>query len=232
MTKVNVPAIAQAEKDDNVKKTTARRSVWDALAAAQRMEGNIEKVKSIAAQIREKAEIAAQAAIVPDFAGYVIKFTFAELKKEYRRCYVPIEDGDNTDKQTLENGGIRKFYEKKGRGCKYFRYYRLNDPVRLREVRKVLDRLRNGREVTENFTRIPRTKNGELYFEAVKDLHTAFSAMFQSYLPLYLERKKKAVQAEKEKAVQAANLAAILTKVQNGTATPEEMATYILSLQK
>lgn len=236
MSKVNVPAIAEDERDNNVKKSAARRSASDAQAAAQKMEGETAKVKSIAAHIRDRAEESAQAAIVPDFAAYVIKYTFAELKKEYRKCYTPIEDGDNTDGLTIESGGIRKFYEKKGRGCKYFRYFRLIDTSRLREVRKVLERLRYGCQITENFTLIPRTKNGELYYDNVRDLHTAFSSMFQSYLPLYLERKKQAEKEQAEQAEQAAKLAAmaakvqaILAKVQEGTATQEEMTACILA---
>ena len=206
MGKIKVEAIAKEAKQEKGKQTKLTTS--EALQVAKRLEGEIygtsESTKSELVKLIERAEENASLAIREIYYDYVVKYTFAELRKFQKRYYKIIDDSE----VTAEVAASPKFIRVKGEKRAEFHFAEV-DKALFRDAKNIAIRLREGRKYTENFTKLASQteKDGEkqLVFKEVTNLHQAFMALQRAplainYEKIKAEEERKRIEAEKAKA--------------------------------
>lgn len=203
---IKVDAIAKEAKQEKGKQTKLTAS--ESLQLAKKLEGEIygnsESTKSELVKLIERAEENANFALREIYYDYVVKYTFAELRKFQKRYYKKIEDSE----VTTEIASSPKFIRVKGERRAEFHFAEI-DKALYRDAKNIAIRLREGRKYTDNFTKLASQteKDGEkqLIFKEVTNLHQAFMALQRAPLAINFEKikaeeERKKAEAEKAKA--------------------------------
>lgn len=216
-------------KRENTKEKVARFNAAERERLAKKLEGETYgDNRSEMCKIIARAEAAAVADMASVYADYVVKHTFAELRK-FRHRYLAVCDNDvfRIDGKLVEAGSLKPILQI---GTRY--YYReiIADKPLAREAAKVVRRMWLGRQATDGFSFIPSQteKNGEKVLEKkpVTDLHGAFRAMQLSVTVLNWEKIEKAAKERKAEEERTNELDALRAKVLSGKATPEEVIRF------
>lgn len=224
MTKVKVDAIVKDSKVQSGK--TAKSTTDDKLKSAKVMESINEDSKSELVKLIARAEDSARKDLVSEYYKFVVKHTFAELRKfatRYRK--ICDEDVARIDGVLLAIGSFKRVFKS---GARYYYLGESSDKALFNEAKKVAYRLREGRKFTAEFTKIPTSSDGVVSFKDVVDIHGAFMSMQRSVTAIKAEEIKAAYLKKKEEEEKENETARILAKVQDGTATKEELQKYVL----
>ena len=215
-------------KRENTKQGAQRMTTAERNTLARQLEGeSYGDNRSEMSKLIARAESAAAADMVAVYADYVVKYTFAELRK-FRRRYLSVCDNDvfRIDGKLVEAGTLKPVYKIDGR----YYYTAIADKPLAREAAKVVRRLWLGRQATNGFTFVPSQteKHGEkvLGKKPVTDLHSAFRSMQLSVTALDWNRIQQAAKERKEEAERINEVGALRAKLMNGTATLEEMQRF------
>lgn len=215
-------------KKDNMKEKQARFNAAEQEQLAKKLEGETYgENRSEMCKLITRAEAAAAADIVGVYADYVVKYTFAELRK-FRRRYLSVCENDvcRIDGKLVEVVTLRPLVKI---GARYY-YKEIADKPLAREAAKVVRRLWLGRQVTNGFSFVPSQteKDGEKVLERkpVTDLHSAFMAMQRSNTALDWAKIEQAAKERKAENERASELEQLRAKVMNGKATPEEVIRF------
>lgn len=215
-------------KKENTKEKAARFNAAERQRLAKQLEGEIYgDNRSEMSKLIARAEAAAAADMVNVYADYVVKYTFAELRK-FRRRYLSVCENEvcRIGGKLAEVVTLRPVLKI---GERYY-YKEIADKPLAREAAKVVRRLWLGRQATNGFSFVPSQteKNGAKVLEKkpVIDLHTAFRSMQLSATALdwaKIEQAAKERKAEEERTNEVETLRA---KLLSGKATPEEVARF------
>lgn len=215
-------------KRENTKEKTARFNAAEQERLAKQLEGETYgDNRSEMCKLIARAEAAAAADMVAIYGEYVVKHTFAELRK-FRRRYLSVCDNDvcRIDGFLVE---VVTFKPVCKIGSRYY-YKDIADKSLAREAAKVVRRLWLGRQATNGFTFVPSQteKDGEKVLEKkpVTDLHSAFMSMQRSVTALDWAKIEQAAKARKEEEERTNELETLRAKLASGTATVEEMMRF------
>ncbi len=215
-------------KKDNLKEKQARFNAAEQEQLAKKLEGETYgDNRSEMCKLITRAEAAAAADIVGVYADYVVKYTFAELRK-FRRRYLSVCENDvcRIDGKLAEVVTFRPVLKI---GARYY-YKEIADKPLAREAAKVVRRLWLGRQVTNGFSFVPSQteKDGEKVLERkpVTDLHSAFMAMQRSNTALDWAKIEQAAKERKAENERTSELEQLRAKVMNGKATHEELVRF------
>lgn len=227
MGKIFNNSVTDAQRE-NTKEKTARFNAAEQERLAKQLEGETYgDNRSEMCKLIARAEEAAAADMVAVYADYVVKHTFAELRK-FRRRYLSVCDNDvfRIDGKLVEAGTLKPVYKIDGR----YYYTAIADKPLAREAAKVVRRLWLGRQATNGFSFVPSQteKDGEKILEKkpVTDLHTAFMAMQRSNTALDWAKIEQAAKERKAENERTNELEQLRAKVMNGKATPEELIRF------
>lgn len=215
-------------KVENTKQGAQRMTAAERNTLARKLEGETYgDNRSEMCKLIARAEAAAAADMVSVYADYVVKYTFAELRKFRRRYYSVCEnDVCRVDGELVEVVTFRPLIKLDGR----YYYKGIADKPLAREAAKVIRRLWLGRQVTDGFTFVPSQteKHGEKVLEKkpVTDLHTAFRSMQLSVTALDWNRIQQAAKERKEEEERTNELDTLRAKVLSGKATQEELIRF------
>lgn len=220
-------------KKDNMKEKQARFNAAEQEQLAKKLEGETYgDNRSEMCKLIARAEESATADIVSVYADYVVKHTFAELRKLQRRYYrFCSNDVVNIDGVMVDVVDFRPVTRLCVRhGVSTWVYIDSVDKPLMREAAKVVRRLWLGRQATNGFSFVPSQteKDGEKVLERkpVTDLHTSFMAMQRSNTALDWAKIEQAAKERKEETQRVDELETLRAKVMNGTATAEEMIRF------
>lgn len=215
-------------KRENTKEKAARFNAAERERLAKQLEGETYgDNRSEMCKLIARAEAAAAEEIVSVYADYVVKYTFAELRK-FRRRYLSVCDNDvfRIDGILVEAGSLKPVYKIDGR----YYYTAIADKALAREAAKVVRRLWLGRQATNGFTFVPSQteKDGEKVLEKkpVTDLHSAFMSMQRSITAIDWDRIQQAAKERKEEEERTNELETLRAKLASGTASVEEMMRF------
>lgn len=215
-------------KKENTKEKTARFNAAEQERLAKQLEGETYgDNRSEMCKLIARAEAAAAADMVGVYADYVVKYTFAELRK-FRRRYLSVCENDvcRVDDKLVEVVTFRPLVKI---GTRYY-YKEIADKSLSREAAKVVRRLWLGRQATKGFSFVPSQteKDNEKVLEKkpVTDLHTAFMSMQRSVTALDWAKIEQAAKERKAEESRQNELDELRTKLLSGKATPEEVARF------
>lgn len=222
MSRVKVSAIIKDSKVSKGKST--KESISEKLATAKVMENIAEDNRSELVKLISRAEDNAKKDIKSVFYSYVVKHTFAELRRFQRRYYKVIDDSDVTAEIAATHKRI--YSGKRGE----FHFVNVDKPL-INEAAKVVKRLREGRKYTDDFSFIPsqtedKSGNKVLEKKPVTDLHGAFMSLQRSVTAIYWEKIAQAAKERKEEENRVNELETLKAKVLGGKATPEEIIRF------
>lgn len=215
-------------KVENTKEKAARFNAAERERLAKQLEGETYgDNRSEMCKLIARAEAAAATDMVSVYAEYVVKHTFAELRKFQSRYYRTVEnDVICLDGDLVEVVTFKPVFKTHGR---YF-YKEIADKSLAREAAKVVRRLWLGRQATDGFIFVPSQteKDGEKVLEKkpVTDLHSAFMSMQRSVTALDWNRIQQAAKERKEEEERTNELETLRAKLASGTATVEEMMRF------
>ncbi len=109
-----------------------------------------------------------------------------------------------------------------------FRAHYADDKALQRDANSICKRLREGRKVTADFSKIPtqtvdKENNKKLEFKAVNTLHDAFMSLQRSVTALNWERVQESERQRKENEERRVHIADLNERAQNGNLTAEEI---------
>lgn len=215
-------------KKENTKEKASRFDAAERERLAKQLEGETYgDNRSEMCKLIARAEEAAAADMVAVYADYVVKHTFAELRK-FRHRYLSVCDNDvcRIDGILVE---VVTFKPVCKIGSRYY-YKEIADKSLAREAAKVVRRLWLGRQATNGFSFVPSQteKDGEKVLERkpVTDLHSAFMAMQRSNTALDWAKIEQAAKERKAENERASELEQLRAKVMNGKATHEELVRF------
>lgn len=215
-------------KGENTKEKAARFNAAERERLAKQLEGETYgDNRSEMCKLIARAEAAAATDMVSVYAEYVVKHTFAELRKFQSRYYRTVEnDVICLDGDLVEVVTFKPVFKRHGR---YF-YNEIVDKPLAREAAKVVRRLWLGRQATDGFTFVPSQteKDGEKVLEKkpVTDLHSAFMSMQRSVTALDWVKIEQAAKERKEEEERTNELETLRAKLASGTATVGEMMRF------
>nr|DAG73789.1 MAG TPA: hypothetical protein [Bacteriophage sp.] len=215
-------------KKENTKEKTARFNAAERQRLAKQLEGEIYgDNRSEMSKLIARAEAAAAADMVGVYADYVVKYTFAELRK-FRRRYLSVCENDvcRIDGKLAVVVTLRPVLKI---GERYY-YKEIADKPLAREAAKVVRRLWLGRQITNGFSFVPSQteKGGEKVLEKkpVTDLHTAFRSMQLSATALDWAKIEQAAKERKAEEERTNEVETLRIKLLSGKATPDEVARF------
>lgn len=215
-------------KRENTKQGAQSMTTAERNTLARQLEGETYgDNRSEMCKLIARAEAAAAADMVSVYADYVVKHTFAELRKFQCRYYRTVEnDVICLDGELVEVVTFKPVFKTHGR---YF-YNEIADKPLAREAAKVVRRLWLGRQATGGFSFVPSQteKDGEKVLEKkpVTDLHSAFMSMQRSVTALDWAKIEQAAKERKEEEERTNELETLRAKLANGTATVDEMMRF------
>lgn len=215
-------------KKENTKEKVARFNAAEREQLAKQLEGETYgDNRSEMCKLIARAEESAAADMVAVYGAYVVKHTFAELRK-FRRRYLSVCDNDvcRIDGKLVEVVTFKPVCKIGGR----YYYPEVTDKPLAREAAKVVRRLWLGRQATDGFTFVPSQteKDGVKVLEKkpVTDLHSAFMSMQRSVTALDWNKIQQTAKERKAEEERANEVDALRTKVLSGKATPEEVIRF------
>lgn len=215
-------------KVENTKQGAQRMTTAERNTLARKLEGETYgDNRSEMCKLIARAEESAAADMVAVYGEYVVKHTFAELRK-FRRRYLSVCENDvfRIDGKLVEAGTLKPIYKIDDR----YYYTEIADKPLAREAAKVVRRLWLGRQATNGFTFVPSQteKDGEKVLEKkpVTDLHSAFMSMQRSVTALDWDRIQQAAKKRKAEEERTNELETLRAKLASGTATVEEMMRF------
>lgn len=215
-------------KKDNMKEKQARFNAAEREQLAKQLEGETYgDNRSEMCKLIARAEESAAADIAAVYGEYVVKHTFAELRK-FRRRYLSVCDNDvcRIDGKLVE---VVTFKPVCKIGVRYY-YKEIADKSLAREAAKVVRRLWLGRQATDGFTFVPSQveKDGAKVLEkkTVTDLHGAFMSLQRSVTALDWAKIERAAKERKAEEERTNEVDALRAKVLSGKATPEEVIRF------